>query len=109
MNPRRFSCRPLATLTVATLVAVAWGAAANAADEIESLSVTMPRLSPPIAPPLHVSSTGLGSLYWAANHPAQAWEILLPVQPTDPTGAYADIREQCRVIEEFDQNAPPCL
>jgi hypothetical protein len=39
------------------------------------------------APPLpemqsdvHVSQTGLGSLYWALRHPAGAWRILLPEQ-----------------------------
>jgi hypothetical protein len=30
---------------------------------------------------VHVSSAGLGSLYWAAHHPAQAWRVLLPIRP----------------------------
>ena len=29
---------------------------------------------------MHVSSEGIGSLYWAAQHPAQAWRVLLPVR-----------------------------
>jgi hypothetical protein len=28
---------------------------------------------------LHVSGTGIGSLYWAFRHPAKAWEVVLPI------------------------------
>ena len=28
---------------------------------------------------LHVSGTGIGSLYWAIRHPAKAWQVVLPI------------------------------
>jgi hypothetical protein len=38
----------------------------------------------------HLSLTGLGSLYWAAHHPTQAWRVLLPIQPDAGSDASAD-------------------
>jgi hypothetical protein len=28
-----------------------------------------------------VPPAGIGSLYWAARHPSQAWRVVLPVMP----------------------------
>lgn len=28
----------------------------------------------------HLRSTGVGSLYWAARHPSQAWRVVLPIR-----------------------------
>ena len=35
---------------------------------------------------VHLSSVGVGSLYWAARHPSNAWRVLLPVEPGHPLG-----------------------
>ncbi len=43
----------------------------------------------------HLSRTGLGSLFWAAFHPAEAWRVLLPVEPGDGFDIYADMRLHC--------------
>ena len=32
---------------------------------------------------IRLSRDGLGSLYWASQHPTQAWRILLPVTPDE--------------------------
>lgn len=32
------------------------------------------------APDVHLSRSGLGSLYWAAQHPQLAWMVLLPIR-----------------------------
>lgn len=38
---------------------------------------------------VRVSNTGIGSLYWAARHPNQAWRVLLPVRSGKPPGEQA--------------------
>jgi len=43
----------------------------------------------------HLSRTGIGSLYWAARHPAQVWRVLLPSVPGDGSAASEDIRVRC--------------
>src|SRR5882724_8316562 len=40
----------------------------------------------------HLSRTGIGSLYWAARHPAQAWRERLRSAPGDGAAAAAGIR-----------------
>jgi hypothetical protein len=47
---------------------------------------------------IHLSHAGIGSLYWAAHNPAQAWRVVLPVQPGDAGGAYAHISTRCAII-----------
>ena len=36
---------------------------------------------------LHISETGIGSLYWAFRHPRGAWKIVLPMSTDDSTTA----------------------
>jgi hypothetical protein len=38
---------------------------------------------------LHLSRAGVGSLYWAAHHPTEAWRVLLPIQPGHSPGVEA--------------------
>jgi hypothetical protein len=51
-----------------------------------------PTASVVVAPPqeetsgVHVPSTGLGSLYWAARHPRKAWKVLLPIRASQAPG-----------------------
>jgi len=46
----------------------------------------------------YISRAGIGSLYWAARHPAQAWRVLLPVQRGDEFDAYVAISAHCTVV-----------
>ena len=46
-------------------------------------------------PNVHLSRSGIGSLFWAAFHPTQAWRVLLPVQPGDDFDVYSDVRLHC--------------
>ena len=50
--------------------------------ETPSLTVMAPATAEELP---HVSNNGIGSVYWAARHPSQAWRVLLPVRSgTDP-------------------------
>lgn len=46
--------------------------------EVVSMTVPVPQKK---KSNLQLACTGVGSLYWAARHPAHAWRVLLPVQP----------------------------
>jgi len=70
-------------------VARADDAPAAPRDTQSVVFVTAPSL-PEKTRSTHLAAAGLGSLYWAARHPAQAWRVVLPVQPG--TVAYAEIR-----------------
>lgn len=39
--------------------------------------------------------TGLGAIYWAARHPADAWRVLLPVAPRDESASAQDSSADC--------------
>jgi hypothetical protein len=39
------------------------------------------RAAPEPVSHVRLSRDGLGSLYWASQHPRQAWRVLLPVTP----------------------------
>ncbi len=54
----------------------------------------------------HLSLAGLGSLYWAARNPGQAWRVLLPVQAGDV--AYGDIRTRCVLSTNTSSAGPAC-
>lgn len=47
-----------------------------------------------------LSLAGIGSLYWAARHPAQAWRVLLPIQPRVGPDVTADLKARCIVFTE---------
>jgi hypothetical protein len=46
-------------------------------------------------PDTRVSRAGVGALFWTAAHPSQAWRLLMPVQPDDPSGVYEDLKVAC--------------
>jgi hypothetical protein len=58
---------------------------------------------------VHLSHAGIGSLYWAAHNPAQAWRVMLPVQPGDAGGAYAHISTRCAIITGAPTGRAGCL
>jgi hypothetical protein len=89
----RFMAALLPTFVSSLSLGVVYAADAPAAsDDTQSETVvTTPLVSEET--PTHLSLAGLGSLYWAARRPAQAWRVLLPIQPDGV--AYADIRAKC--------------
>ncbi len=75
-------------------------------DDAPSVSiVTAPPWQPEVASS-HLSLAGLGSLYWGAVHPAEAWKVLAPLQSED--AAYADIRASCAASVAALTSAAPC-
>lgn len=65
------------------------------ADETEVVAIMGAPLAPQRGSNTHLSRTGIGSIYWAARHPAQAWTVLLPIAPHDGSAASEDIRVRC--------------
>jgi hypothetical protein len=57
---------------------------------------------------VNLSLVGVGSLYWAARHPAQAWRVLLPMQPGDEFDSYSDIRTICAVAPSASDGRAAC-
>lgn len=54
----------------------------DSAESPSTLITSVPAGSPELWG-VPVSSTGIGSLYWAAHHPRRAWKVLLPVRSQD--------------------------
>jgi hypothetical protein len=79
--------------------------APTTSDDAPSVSIVTASWQPEAATP-HVSLAGLGSLYWGAAHPAQAWKTLAPLQSDD--AAYADIRASCAASAAALTSAAPC-
>src|SRR3981081_3633404 len=55
--------------------------APTASDDTQSVAIVTTPLLSEDTPTTHLSLAGLGSLHWAARQPAQAWKVLLPIQP----------------------------
>jgi hypothetical protein len=55
-----------------------------------------------------VSLAGIGSLYWAAAHPAQGWRVLLPILPGDEFDAYVAVSTRCTVVSSAPGVEDPC-
>jgi hypothetical protein len=78
------------------------------ADELLDVAIV-------IAPPTsddgsntHLSRSGIGSIYWAARHPAQAWRVLLPTVPGDGTAAFEDLRAECATFVRSPAGQAAC-
>jgi hypothetical protein len=67
-------------------------------DETEAVSLVTSPMSADDKSSMHLSHAGIGSLYWAAHNPGEAWRVMLPVQPGDAGGAYAHISTRCAII-----------
>jgi hypothetical protein len=80
------------------------------ADADETLDVAM--VSAPPTPEessnTHLSRSGIGSIYWAARHPAQAWRVLLPVVPGDGSAAFEDLRAECATFVRSPAGEATC-
>lgn len=77
-------------------------------DETQAVAVVATPLLPEERSDTHLSPTGIGSLYWAARHPTQAWRVLLPIQSGDGSGASANVRASCVVFPQPPNDAATC-
>ncbi|MDB6042605.1 MAG: hypothetical protein JWM63_1156 [Gammaproteobacteria bacterium] len=67
-------------------------------DEPQAIAIVIGSSLPEERWSTYISRAGIGSLYWAARHPAQAWRVLLPVQRGDEFEAYVAINAKCTVV-----------
>jgi hypothetical protein len=65
------------------------------ADEMLDVAIVSALPTPEESSNTHLPRSGIGAIYWAARHPAQAWRVLLPSVPGDGTAAFEDIRAEC--------------
>jgi hypothetical protein len=77
-------------------------------DETEAVAVVAVPLGLEEKSRTHLSLAGIGSLYWAARHPAQAWRVLLPMQPDDGSDASADITARCLYFASTSGGVAAC-
>ena len=77
----------------------------EASDDTQSVPVTA-ALPAEEKTNVHLSLAGLGSLVWAAGHPAQAWKILSPIEPDGV--AYADIAAKCDIATAESNSEAAC-
>jgi hypothetical protein len=82
--------------------------AASDSDDPEAITVVAPPSLPPMTSGTAVSHAGLGSLYWAARNPSEAWRVLLPIQPRDGSGASEDLREKCAIFARAPGSPVAC-
>ena len=75
-----------------------------ASDDTQTAAIVI--AVPEETPDTHLSRVGLGSLYWAAHHPAQAWRVLMPVQ--EGSVAYADLRASCALVSNAPSGQTAC-
>jgi hypothetical protein len=80
------------TILLIPVCALSFGVA-DAADPPAAPDVMTAHFLPQGPSNARLPPAGLGSLYWAARHPAQAWRVLLPIQ--DGSIANADIGVKC--------------
>jgi hypothetical protein len=83
-------------------------------DEAQAVAIVASSLLPEIPllpqmrPETHVSHAGIGALYWAARHSAQAWRVLLPIRPRDGSGASEDLRKRCALFAKPPSGRAAC-
>jgi hypothetical protein len=67
-------------------------------DEPQAVAIVVGSSLPQERWDTSISLAGIGSLYWAARHPAQAWRVLLPILPGDEFDAYVAVSTRCTVV-----------
>ena len=78
------------------------------ADEMPHVAIVGAPPTPEESSYTHLSRSGIGSIYWAARHPAQAWRVLLPIVPGDGSTAFEDIRAECATFVRSPGGQPAC-
>ena len=77
-------------------------------QEFEDISVIDASAPAEDTSDLHVSRTGIGSVYWAARHPAEAWRVVVPVTPDSESSLSEDIRVKCATFESGASGRSAC-
>jgi len=75
-----------------------------ASDDTQTAAIVI--AVPEETPDTRLSRVGLGSLYWAAHHPGEAWRVLMPVQ--EGSVAYADLRASCALVSNAPSGQTAC-
>ena len=78
------------------------------ANEMLDVAIVSAPPTPEESSNTHLSRSGIGSIYWAARHPAQAWRVLLPVVPGDGTAAFEDLRAECATFVRSPAGEATC-
>jgi hypothetical protein len=78
-------------------------------DATEAIALVTAPMSTQEKSSVHLSHAGIGSLYWAAHNPGEAWRVMLPVQPGNAGGAYAHISTRCAIITGAPTGRAGCL
>ena len=58
-----------------------------ASDDTQDVSIVSAPVPREKESNVEISHAGIGSLYWAARNPSQAWRVVFPVQPDDADAA----------------------
>jgi hypothetical protein len=78
------------------------------AQEMLDVAIVIAPPTPEESSNTHLSRSGIGSIYWAARHPAQAWRVLLPVVPGDGSAAFEDFRAECATFVRWPAGQAAC-
>jgi hypothetical protein len=78
------------------------------ADEMLDVAIVSAPPRPVESSNTHLSRSGIGSIYWAARHHAQAWRVLLPVVPGDGSAAFEDLRVECATFVRSPAGQTAC-
>jgi hypothetical protein len=60
------------------------------------------------SPDVHVSRAGIGSVYWAARHPSQAWRIFAPLAADAGTRLFRDVTIRCEMVADRSEYETGC-
>lgn len=77
-------------------------------EEMLDVAIVIAPPTPEESSNTHLSRSGIGSIYWAARHPAQAWRVLLPIVPGDGSAAFEDLRAECATFVRSPAGQATC-
>jgi hypothetical protein len=77
-------------------------------QEVEDISVIDASAPAEESSDLHVAHTGIGSVYWAVRHPAEAWRVVVPITPDSESSLSEDIRVKCATFEAAASSRSAC-
>jgi hypothetical protein len=78
------------------------------ADEMLNVAIVSAPPTPQESSNTHLSRSGIGSIYWATRHPAQAWRVLLPIVPGDGSAEFEDLRAECATFVRSPAGQAAC-
>jgi hypothetical protein len=105
--PRTLDLRPTDPLSLKALDSLQTAPPADL-DEAQDVAIVGTPLPPDESSDIHLTRAGLGSLYWAARHPGEAWTVLLPITPSDGSTASEDMRFRCAIFAKPPSGRAAC-